>query len=88
MTIQLHDPAQGTHHESSQSVRPLGMRYLVAVEPRQLADAGQARAYDAVRQLTVTPSGDPWARYADVQRMESTTETSTDGQTSDVTDPY
>jgi putative ATP-grasp target RiPP len=71
-----------------EQLRPFGMRFLVAGEAKDLADAAHARNYDPTLQLTVTPAGDPWALYADVQRMESTTDVSRDGQTVDVTDPY
>ena len=70
------------------ALRPFGMRFLVTGKPKDMSDTEDVRSYDPVQQLTVTQAGDPWALYADVQRMESTTDVSRDGQTVDVTDPY
>lgn len=74
--------------QAAEGTRPFGMRFLVTGKPKELADGKDARGYDPVRQLTVTPTGDPWALYADARRGESTTDVNRDGQTVDVTDPY
>ena len=77
------------HSETAPApLRPFGMRYLSAGNGKPASDGGDAHAYDPVLQLTVTPTGDPWALYANVQRMESSTYISDDGTSQDVTDPY
>lgn len=70
------------------SLRPFGMRYLVVARGVELCEPEEEPVYDAVRQLNVVSTGDPWAMVADNQRRESTTEVTSDGTRTDYTDPY
>lgn len=69
------------------TTRPFSMRLCTTPLPRRHSpDRPIGTDYDESAQLTMTPSGDPWVRYAGGN--ESCTYVNDDGRETDYTDPY